>query len=1001
VAEVDSTMTYPVRAITAPELALLRSDGQHCQILMSVLSPATVMSACAVFSGSVIDRTVQVQYTPVSGSWTSVQPGMELLVGSTPGGRDLGRARIRKAADTGYLYIGETSDIVWTNGCYLSVTNNYGLWPRQPNVLSDGETWFMDWDVVYSAQYSNADPVPIMGPGAAVLYLNSGSASVQMNGSDSWCYGNSIASYSWTVSSGSVTNPTSASPIFTFTSAGSYLVNCTVTSGSGTTNTGHRYVFVYDSGSAPISNFVMNSCVGEAETGSWTANITLYDTASFNLIQDGAFLVLHTKDFYGSSASSIGQIPGYENILFEGWVDGQSIDYNGEIGSLKFTCRNAGGWLDKITLRPLSLKDQNTGSDTWIYLKGLTSDLAAWAIAHWRSTIDTVCDFRVSGDTRFVAGEDAQIGTIWWQLQQIGYHIFANPEADRFNRVFFEIDCQMLPFASRSNIPTIQTITKNDWFDVQSITRVTQTPVSILDVSGTYWNMEASAGSVQPVDFYGVPLYSRHPGTSPHQFGKPQTKDRLAFNSQADCNQMCGLLGGKLNNEYPNVNINLAENNRMFDITPCMYAVINMDASDNPRGISWSNKRFIPDRITYKHDPAKGGLTVEMEFAAETFQLPSTTIIKPVVVYPGLGDFGIGNVGNFPITFQPSTWFPSVVPSVPTNTVTPSTCLSQDLQNGPFTLMFDQPTLTVGQSTYSYCHCWIRKNTSSNRTVIQLYMTGLTGIENVSVSAIDTNKNVIMNGIIGDSPAGEIYLPVSFNNTSDTEVWGFKITYTSNTVVSGSSAGNWFYTWYNMTSDPWLRGNYGNPGHPNWNNFYWNMATKKLSLPYVFGGAILNYTGNVGLGGYVARYASVSYNSMYTSDQHQQLATMDASGIKYFLLNAGYPASGTPDTTASFNTLAAAMGFTYQGCGYCPSDPYNSNHSINPQNGVSDGAAVIPVGSPWMDMDNQAGGSDPTTFSVYTSPKYVVYWSYGSPIPTSSYISINGGQPIFNICGVS
>ena len=52
----------------------------------------------------------QVPYDGVTaGDYTAVQPGMTVLFGTAPGGDDLGRQRVRRAATDTTLYIGRSS----------------------------------------------------------------------------------------------------------------------------------------------------------------------------------------------------------------------------------------------------------------------------------------------------------------------------------------------------------------------------------------------------------------------------------------------------------------------------------------------------------------------------------------------------------------------------------------------------------------------------------------------------------------------------------------------------------------------------------------------------------------------------------------------------------------------------------------------------------------------------------------------------------------------------
>src|SRR6185436_249226 len=155
------------RAITAPELALLRSGeewGQWSKLYMAVLVPNVIYTArLAALPGS-NDQVYEISYNTGSGTLGNVKPGMLGYVGTTAGTYDLGFFRVRVAPDGSKFYIGETSEIDWLNHptCYLTIVDDHDLHPRHIHVDEDGGL-LMDVNIPYVAQHESFDPVPVLG----------------------------------------------------------------------------------------------------------------------------------------------------------------------------------------------------------------------------------------------------------------------------------------------------------------------------------------------------------------------------------------------------------------------------------------------------------------------------------------------------------------------------------------------------------------------------------------------------------------------------------------------------------------------------------------------------------------------------------------------------------------------------------------------------------------------------------------------------------------------
>jgi len=140
------------RALTSPELALLRSDTQFTKLYLAAIPPNVIYTAQLSAVPSSNDGVYQISFGSGSGTLSDVKIGMALRVGTSALADDLGRGagRIRKTPIAGTFYIGITSEIAWDTAgtIYLTVVDDFDLHPKHPTVTAG--VLSMDTDVAYS-----------------------------------------------------------------------------------------------------------------------------------------------------------------------------------------------------------------------------------------------------------------------------------------------------------------------------------------------------------------------------------------------------------------------------------------------------------------------------------------------------------------------------------------------------------------------------------------------------------------------------------------------------------------------------------------------------------------------------------------------------------------------------------------------------------------------------------------------------------------------------------
>jgi hypothetical protein len=689
-------------------LTLMRQPGQWSELYLAMLNPASVFAARVNQEDwDDKDQVIEVPYDGGSGAYADILPGMTLWVGSSAGAYDKGRARIRKAATATSLYIGAESDIDWEDNLYLTVVDSLELWMKRSITLKNGD-YLVDEEIEYSDQHDACDPVVVMG-GPRALWIEEGATEVvtTMDGSDSWVLGSAISGYSWSCTGGLVEDEDTATPSLTFDAAGTYRVSCTVTAANGKSATGHRYIFVFDITNRPVRSFQLESCGGNYEEGGWQFGIRMWDEAGLSAVWDGALVVLFARDHYGDYDESAGPVAGQENVIAWGWIDGESIDWDPEVSEVSFTVLGPAGVMQKIPGQPVFVKDTSgEAAERWTQFNGLTLDAFMWHTLHWRSTATAVMDCYPSGDTRKAGEFSTEADALWEKMLNVCQHRMATrPWCDRYGRMHWGVDTQLTPVAERASIPTVMAITKVDWQEAISIERSPIAKVGKVELSGVYYE---SITNWKPYSAWAA-------GTALKRFGLMETRDNLMLSSQAQANELAGMMLGQRNNPYPSVNITLGANNRLVEINPRQRVTLSLEAVDTPRGITWTDQKLLVRRVELRHDPESGFLWTEIECEAETLPELAIAYIPPSIPItnkwtpPDLPN--IPPVGLIPGPHNPPGYIPPPLP--PT---LPADCPVDAPANGPYFIYYGGLVEEYTPFQYTIFDCLLRSSAHDNLT---------------------------------------------------------------------------------------------------------------------------------------------------------------------------------------------------------------------------------------------------------------------------------------------
>lgn len=681
------------RALTSQELQILRSDGLAAKLFAIIDQPLTVFSCQVNQTVFGSEPVAQITYNNASGNLTNVLPGMTILVGSTAGAWDKGLARVRKSWTSNIAYIGETSEIEWTNGLYLTVIDEFSVWPRHLRLI--GETPYMDYDLPYSDQHSNFDPVVVMGPDR-VIKLTSASVDINLDASESWVFSSTITQYAWGIVSGSgtLTNANTATPILTVTTPGRIVLRCSVTAANGKSSTGYRTVYVYDD-SATLTEVQLDDLTGSLDQGGYEFSVLLPKAVSV-VPRDYLKVILFAEEY----PQSIGLVSGAENILAVGWLDEKECMVDEQSGQSRLAVKGAQHWLGRMMAYPTGVENTSSTPTQWTQIQGLTVDKAIWHLLYWRSTLPNCVDVILSGDTR-IAPAFRAVGNLWQQIKLIAEEsILATPFCDSYNRFLLQVHPNLRNIAARTNIPIIMSLSKDDYESVEVSIRSTN--VAQYEVSGIGQNNE--------------PILAKSPGKVFGRFGQILSKEGLLFSSNQNALETAGLLFAR-EKRLHDFTIHLVSPNRVISLVPFGYLSLIVNEADTPAKITFSGN-VIPYRVEYSF--ANGVLKQTVFAEPEVFPSIAQNIIVPATPIVGTPEFSLPD-------FELPTW-PALTPGrfapplIPGDDPLPpeegATCPVNAPANGPF--IWSLFYTLVGNSAYRVnipIKAVIRSNSHDNKTV--------------------------------------------------------------------------------------------------------------------------------------------------------------------------------------------------------------------------------------------------------------------------------------------
>lgn len=637
--------------LSPAEFELLRTRPQTTKLYLSIFQPVAIFKAQVNnVSSAKGDRVITFDNTSL-GLYTYIRDGMTMWVGTTPGGMELGKIRVRSATST-QITVSENSDIVWTDNAYLTVFRYWELWPVYPRIIQNPSNaedviFYKDYDILYTNQNSILGTYINAGPHrAALLDPASGQARIYYSTTGTYNILGSSLNYNWFFEGATVTGSSSAVPGYiTYNTPGHYVTRLSISGSNGSVDTTYRYVSIYNNANPPIQKWELSSLQGSRDEGGYTTSLKVFEIVP---IQEHAVVVIFGQNEYGNTQINLGgNFPNAGDILFVGYVDKDSISYDYQHSEVSFDATSLTAAMQKSSGFGVSVKSVLTPSK-WYELLDMDGRRALYHYLRWHTTAMSIADFQFIGNDYPIQFFDSDRESMYDAINNYMQNtLVGKVVSDRQGKVWMEVDAMAYPdptgtFTSKMNI------TKRDWMNQPVIEERLTNDVSYMEYGGVAYS-GVNTGTFDA-------LISEAPGNAPGFYGTMDSHQGLALQGQTQLNRMLGNIFANKNSPFPTIGLDMGINAANLDIAPQEASELHIPASETVRNVSIDGL-YIPDSMSWKYNPKGLSLLPVVDYRELVNGDTGTTVTIPPVADVGGGYTSSGyglNLPPLPNIFAPT-----------------------------------------------------------------------------------------------------------------------------------------------------------------------------------------------------------------------------------------------------------------------------------------------------------------------------------------------------------
>lgn len=595
-------------AISSGDAAVLRQFPQTVRRYLSV-APREAVFAAQVSGGSiqrdaVSGNVIAIPYTGVTtGAYTDVIAGMTLDIGTTAGGAEIGKVRVR-SANAAQILIGETA-LTLSAGNYLTVRREFRPWQVKPRRYEDyadaayptSFTEYHDYDAAYSNQNTAIEPKANITAGDYTLvkpagFVDAGQTyrTVALSGGNSITIapGAALTAWVWDIGDGTVVSgSTSAASLVARFPVGFRFVTLSVTDSNGVSSLMRLPIWVHDEANPPITEFVVTRDETRADAGR-EMRFEVFGAADVSVIPEGSAIC-----YWENASFEDDPAPDGYRGQFLGWATRDAVLFKLYRSRYSLDVAGAAGWLDRFGSYAQTLIDPGHTPTQWHEMQHLTLDRAAhYALRSYTNMLSLV-NFYQSGVSNEAQAINLSKRSAWGQIGELVRGYYGTAGSDTLGGIWLKRHHSYIgATAQAAAMPTI-TLSNTDWTDARGFTFPDEKAeaVGLVEANGSRYD-----GAIT------TPLASKAHGA--HGV-KRATAPFQIVSSQSQLNDLTGYHLARLNNPCPSVTLRLLGN--LDAVEPCWNEPIAISgAGENVRGLSLNNTRFLVTNVSIEHSNAPG-----------------------------------------------------------------------------------------------------------------------------------------------------------------------------------------------------------------------------------------------------------------------------------------------------------------------------------------------------------------------------------------------------------
>jgi hypothetical protein len=619
-------MTTP----TTAEQVLIYTRPHKTRLYLSIYEPPTALAAQVNWTGS-MDGLREVPFDSVTeGEVQAVESGMTLLVGTTPGGDDRGKVRVRSGNTGSTLTLAENNDIQWADDLYLTVLRYWEVWPVYPRYVQNGLdiTFYKDYDIPYTDQNEVYGTFINMGPHHAA-FLEDNSACVYYSASGTTDLFGRGLEYDWAFEGGAdTTGSTEQTPGWVcYDSPGHFTTRLIVTvTGTSIRETSYRHVSIYNRPEVgvgtPLEHWGFSSDLsGDRASGGWDGRIWVHNPVNRSKIRDGALAVVWSEDWYGNTKQSIGgNASNRSSIFFVGYIKAGTISWNAITSAMEFDVVSISDMMKQREAFSVSVESKAAPA-AWDEVLDMDVRRALYHYYKWHSTLFFTCDFEFRGTDYPVQYFDADRQSLYDggnTLMDSG--LLGALVCDRQGKVWAEVDVSAMHNAT-GTMPVASDIFKGDWVGTPEVQERQLNETSMLELGGVAYSGPTTGTSTE--------LLSQAPGNAPAYSGRLERLSGLILLDQGQLNSLSGDVFAYRNSRYPELEMEFAGNYRYIDIAPQEALLLTVGVGDTDREVSWTRKPFTIRSQSWLYNPEWEVVTTRGTLAEVTAGTSGSTLGIP------------------------------------------------------------------------------------------------------------------------------------------------------------------------------------------------------------------------------------------------------------------------------------------------------------------------------------------------------------------------------------